>query len=304
MAVQVAVLGAGTMGRGIAQLFAAHDCGVAVYDPEPEALHAARQSLAPFAAAISYTTELEKAVQGAEWVMESIPERLDLKKALFQQLVPILPHGANIASNTSTFSLAQLAADLPYRERFLIAHFFNPAAYIPLVEIVKLDETAPSAVERLIELLRSCGKVPVLLKKDVPGFIANRLQAALMREACHLFEEGVADPREIDLAVTAGIGLRWALSGPFEVADYGGLDIWAKVTGHLFPSLSNSQATPAAIMDKWEAGKLGAKSGEGFYSYPVLGSKPGTHNERRRGEVLEAIHGMKSHMEKGEAADE
>ena len=151
--------------------------------------------------------------------------------------------------------------------RFVITHFFNPAQLVPLVEVVKHESTSDEAVRITMNLMKLIGKTPVLLKKDVPGFIVNRLQAAVVREALYLVDEGVADAADIDLAVTEGPGFRWAFTGPIKTADYGGLDIWKSVVENLAPELSKSEVAPKIIDIRISEGKLGTKTGEGIYTY-------------------------------------
>jgi len=261
----ITVLGAGTMGAGIALLFASHGFKVTLFEP-------AEGKLPAIDTRIQLSNDLEKAVTDADLIVEVVPEQLEIKRDVFQRLINIIPAHAIIASNTSTFALETLAEGLPFANRMIITHFFNPAQLIPLVEIVALPTTSPRIVDEVVSLMRNCGKTPVVLNKDIPGFIANRLQAALLRESLFLLENGIADPDQIDTAVREGLGLRWAFKGPFEIADLGGLDIWAKVTGHLFPELSTSTAAPESILGKVKNGNLGVKSGEGFYSYEDAGS--------------------------------
>lgn len=264
---RIAVLGAGTMGLGIARLFAAHGYSVSLYEPNGEALRRTADSLRMESCDMDVCGELDKAVAAADLIVECAPEQLNVKREVYLALAASMKPDALVASNTSTFALQTLAQDLPFADRFVIAHFFNPAHLIPLVEIVGLPATPAARIEELVSLLRACGKTPVVLNRDVPGFIANRLQAALMREACYLLESGVADAGQIDAAVREGLGLRWAFKGPFEIADLGGLDIWTKVTGHLFPELGGGIDTPASIREKAERGELGVKTGSGYYEY-------------------------------------
>ena len=172
-----------------------------------------------------------------------------------------------IASNTSTFPISQLIKPMTFPNRFVITHFFNPAQLVPLVEIIQHEETSVEAIEITMNLMKKIGKTPVLLKKDIPGFIVNRLQAAIVREALYLVDEGVADAADIDLAVTEGPGFRWAFTGPIKTADYGGLDIWKSVVENLAPELSKSELAPRIIEERISDGKLGTKSGEGIYTY-------------------------------------
>lgn len=254
------------MGLGIAQLFAEHGCQVTLYDPKLQSLNE-RSLDAAASPSIVFMSDFEKAVTTADLIVEAVPEQLDVKRDVYARLEPLIKPQAIIASNTSTFALRELAANLSFEDRMIVTHFFNPAKHVPLVEIVGLPSTSPAILNEVISLLQHCGKSPVVLNKDIPGFIANRLQAALMREACYLLENGVADARQIDTVVSDGLGLRWALKGPFEIADLGGLDIWAKVTGHLFPELSRSSEAPQSILERAGSGELGVKSGRGFYEY-------------------------------------
>jgi 3-hydroxybutyryl-CoA dehydrogenase len=154
-----------------------------------------------------------------------------------------------------------------FAERMVITHFFNPGHLVPLVEIVQHDETKPEIVKTTMDLMREIGKSPILLKKEIAGFIANRLQTALMREAFYLLKEGVADAEDIDTAITAGPGFRWAFTGPIEIADFGGLDTWQRVFDNVSPVLDQSKEAPDLIRDLVAEGKLGTKSGEGIFTY-------------------------------------
>jgi len=293
---KIAVLGAGTMGRGIAQIFAQKGISTAVYDPNVDALKAAEQkinkSLGLINRNIICTTNLTETVQDADLIIETAPEHLEIKKELYRQIAPLILQDAIVASNTSTFSLETLALHQPFANRMIITHFFNPAAIIPLVEIVKLPDTQQGIVERISKFFIDCGKVPVLLNKDIPGFIANRLQAAIMREACYLLESGVADVAQIDTVMKMGIGLRWALAGPFEIADRGGLDIWEKVTGHLFPGLDTGINAPNSLQEKVALGQLGEKSGKGFYEYGAIQAqdKPADDKEESLMRLISFLH--------------
>jgi 3-hydroxybutyryl-CoA dehydrogenase len=282
---QLAVIGSGVMGHGIAQLYAMAGYQVTVYDIQQEFLERAAEwiennlallveegSLTPQAAReagerIRYTTDLEAAVKEADFITEVIPEVLELKWELFAKLEQFAKPDAIIASNTSTFPISQLIEKATTAGRMIITHFFNPAQLVPLVEVVKHEDTSEAVVAATMQLMREIGKQPVLLQKDVPGFIANRLQAALVREAFHLLNEGVATAQDIDTAVTAGPGFRWAFVGPIETVDYGGLDTWKRVLDNLAPVLDKRESAPAVINELVAQGKLGTKSGAGIYSY-------------------------------------
>ena len=255
-------LGAGIMGAGIARVFgrAGHD--VRVFDVRAEAAADAAES----AGASAHDT-VERAVDGATLVLEAAPERLELKHELIAR-VEAANADAVIASNTSSIAPDALAAGMRDPSRLVIAHFFNPADTVPLVEVVPGPATPQATVDRMVALLETCGKTAVPLAQQVEGFIANRLQAALYREAMHLVDLGIATPEQVDQAVTAGLGPRWALAGPFEIMDLGGLDVWTSVTDGIFPSLGDASAAPAMLRERAERGELGAKTGAGFLPRP------------------------------------
>ncbi|WP_347756778.1 3-hydroxyacyl-CoA dehydrogenase family protein [Agrococcus sp. ProA11] len=254
----IAVLGAGIMGAGIARVLARAGHEVRIFDPRPEAAASAAES----AGASAFDT-VEQAVDGATIVLEAAPERLELKRALIAQ-VEAANARAVIASNTSSIAPDALAAGMRDPARLVIAHFFNPADTVPLVEVVPGPATPQTTVDRMVALLEHAGKTAVPLAQQVEGFIANRLQAALYREAMHLVELGIATAEQVDATVTAGLGPRWALAGPFEIMDLGGLDVWTSVTDGIFPTLGDASAAPSMLRERVERGDLGAKTGAGF----------------------------------------
>ncbi|RNB85575.1 3-hydroxyacyl-CoA dehydrogenase family protein [Brevibacillus panacihumi] len=285
MTTRAAVIGSGVMGHGIAQVYAMAGYSVSLYDIKDELLGKARQAIErslslqvredvlteqakqEALARITLTTNLQEAVADADLITEAIPEVIDLKWTLFEQLEAYAKPDAIIASNTSTFSIGRLIEKTKTPQRFIITHFFNPAQLVPLVEIVRHEKTSEDVVQKTVEWIKQIGKSPVLLKKDVPGFIANRLQTALMREAFSLLANGVAEAHEIDTVMKDGIGFRWAFVGPIETADFGGLDTWQRVMDNLAPELDRSEAAPAIIRELVAKGDLGTKTGAGIYSY-------------------------------------
>lgn len=282
---ETAIIGAGIMGHGIAQLFATAGYSVCLYDLHEEILRSAtasiEKSLSLFAKngllsqeqvkealdRISFTTDLAKAVERADFITEAIPEKVELKWDLYEKIEQLAPEDAILASNTSTIPISRLARFVKRPQRMVITHYFNPAYLVPLVEIVKHEATTDDVVASTLATMKRIGKAPVLLKKEVPGFIANRLQAAVVREAFHLLEEGVAEPEDLDTAMKEGPGFRWAFIGPFETVDFGGLDTWQKVMDNLSPELCNEAKAPEAITRLVEEGKLGVKTGSGIYPY-------------------------------------
>ncbi|WP_336865458.1 3-hydroxyacyl-CoA dehydrogenase family protein [Peribacillus frigoritolerans] len=282
---KIAIIGSGVMGSGIAQSFAVSGYYVTINDIKEELLNHAENRISEnlsllmeegaltdrekqgALANITYSVDLEGAVRDADFIIEAIPEVIELKLNLYQQLEEIIKPDAIVASNTSTFPISQLMEKASFAERMVITHFFNPGHLVPLVEIVKHDETKPEIVKTTMDLMRKIGKSPILLKKEIAGFIANRLQTALMREAFYLLKEGVADAEDIDTAITAGPGFRWAFTGPIEIADFGGLDTWQRVFDNVSPVLDQSKEAPDLIRDLVAEGKLGTKSGEGIFTY-------------------------------------
>ena len=282
---RVAVVGAGVMGHGIAQLFATAGAAVQLHDVDPGRLEGAlgeverslgllvqegvleASAAASARARIHPTTDLDAALRGAGLVTECIPELLDAKHALFARVERVVAPDALVVSNTSTFPIARLAEGAVHPERMAITHYFNPAQLVPLVEVVPHPAMPAGRVEQVMGILVAIGKRPVRLRRDVPGFVANRLQAALVREALHLLEAGVASAEDIDTVLTEGPGARWPFLGPVEMIDLGGLDVWRRVLDNLAPGLCREEGAPALLRERVERGELGAKSGAGFHDY-------------------------------------
>jgi 3-hydroxybutyryl-CoA dehydrogenase len=281
----IAIIGSGVMGSSIAQSFAVSGYAVTLNDINEELLQKAKkrifenlsllveeegldeQEKQRALANIAYNADLEEAVLDADFIIEAIPEVIEWKWELYQKIERMMKKDTIVASNTSTFPITRLMEKASFADQMMITHFFNPGHLVPLVELVKHEQTKASVVEETMELIRQIGKTPILLKKEISGFIANRLQTALMREAFYLLNEGVASARDIDTAITEGPGFRWAFTGPIEIADFGGLDTWQRVFDNVAPDLDQSTEAPAIIKKLAEQGKLGTKSGEGIYEY-------------------------------------
>jgi 3-hydroxybutyryl-CoA dehydrogenase len=261
----IAVIGCGLMGTGIARVLVGAGHDVIVVDADV----ARARDVAQAVSARSSPT-VESAVEHAELIFEAIAEDEEAKRDLFARIGRAAPN-AVVASNTSSILPSRLASALPTPERFAIAHFFNPAEVVPLVEIVPAPQTSPATLTLIADVLRGAGKQPVLLARETPGFVANRLQAALLREAFALEREGIVSFAELDLIVRAGLGARWAAAGPFGVVDLGGLDIWRAVCERLFPHLDVDTVAPEALRSRVESGTLGAKSGVGLYPHTPEG---------------------------------
>lgn len=257
--VRAAVIGCGLMGAGIARLFADAGDEVVVHDADAGRARAVATDIGA-----RHAESLEEAVRGVDVVFEAVAEDEGVKRALFARIGAAADPRTIVASNTSSIAPEVLASALAGPQRFAIAHFFNPPGIVPLVEVVPGPQTDPSVIDALAAMLTGVGRTPVVLRRAVPGFVANRLQAALLREAFALEAQGVASFEDIDLIVRAGLGSRWAAAGPFTVTDLGGLDVWEAVCTRLFPDLDGSTEAPAALRERVRSGHLGAKTGEGL----------------------------------------
>ena len=276
----IAVLGAGTMGHGIAELAALASWDVALCDISDEALAnalgAITQSLTAMKGVgdssavmrrIRCTKSISEAVQGVDLVIECLPEEIDLKQKVFKELDGICGPDAILATNTSGLSPTAIAKGLAHPERVVVAHFWNPPQLIPLVEVVPGEKTSGKTVEETMAWVAALGKQPVRMNKECPGFIGNRLQLALLREALYIVEQGYADVEEVDKSITYGLGRRLPVTGPFCSADMGGLDVFDRISAYLFADLSNAPGPSALMRGLVEEGNLGLKSGKGFYDW-------------------------------------
>ena len=234
---------------------------------------------------VKSTSDLERAVGEADLVIESAPEDLAFKQDLFALLEKTAKPAAVLASNTSALSITAIAARCSRPERILTTHFWNPAFLMPLVEIVKGERTSSEVAEAVRALLRRCGKVPVLVKKDRPGQLGNRLQTALYREAIHIVEEGIADVEDVDLAAKCGFGLRLPVYGIFEHQDTVGLDLVLSVVDYVSPDLYRESQAPEFLRQLVAGKKLGVKSGSGFYNWSLRNHEE--VKQKRDGFVLE-----------------
>lgn len=286
---RLAVIGAGTMGHGIAQAFALAGLQVALTDSDAGVLGQAIQRIQAnletcfghspvsvdgdrVAAAlerITVTSDLAEAVSQADFVVEAVFEDLEVKHEVLRQLEEHCPPHAIITSTTSSYCVRDLAVVLGHPERFLVTHFWNPPYVIPVVEVMPGDRSSAEAVETAMMLLEEAGKVPALVRKDVPGFVGNRLQHALRREAIAIVAQGIASPRDVDLIARLSFGLRLPIIGPLETVDLGGLDLTQAIHKYLLAELDRSTEPAQLIIDKVARGELGAKAGRGFYDWPA-----------------------------------
>ncbi|OAT79329.1 3-hydroxyacyl-CoA dehydrogenase NAD-binding domain-containing protein [Desulfotomaculum copahuensis] len=281
----VAVVGAGTMGRYIAQAVLEYFLRVNLIDISEKVLDSACQmirdglfkrvesgkmSMSKVDNAfdcLGVFLNLEEGVFDADLVIEAVSENLPLKKEMFKKLDGICPPSTILATNTSGIPITSIARITNYRERVVGTHFYNPAHLIPLVEVVRSDYTEKKVVEEVMSFLRSLGKKPILVNKDIPGFIGNRLQHAITREALSLLQNGVASARDIDDVVRYTLGLRFAHTGPLEQRDLNGLDVHLSIAEYLYPTLEDSKEPLTLLKEKVAEGKLGLKTGHGIYDW-------------------------------------
>lgn len=269
---RAAVVGAGLMGRRIAGVLASAGLDVAITDTNAEILHAAAVEAARVAGAgrgsVAAAADLAAAIPDADLVIEAVVENLAVKQELFERLATLAPD-AVLATNTSVLPIGAVTERVEDGSRVIGTHFWNPPDLIPVVEVVPSARTAPDTADRVVALLTQVGKLPVRVGRDVPGFIGNRLQHALWREAIALVAEGVCDPKTVDLVVRNTIGLRLATLGPLENADYIGLDLTLAIHDAVIPSLNHDPHPSPLLRELVAAGQLGARTGHGFLDWPA-----------------------------------
>ena len=275
--VRVAILGGGLMGHALAAVFLANGCRTCVYEQDATT----RANLIPRIKTLldgwkGTLHESEELVvvdsindlnASTDLVIEAIPENLAWKQQLFAEVEPVVPH-AVLATNSSVYRVADVSAKMSDPSRAIGTHWWNPPHLVPIVEVVQSQSSRLSSVNWVIDFLKECGKTPVHVRKDTPGFIGNRLQHALWREAFALVEEGIADAATVDLVVCNTIGLKLGLLGPLENADYVGLDMTFAIHEYLFPVLSGSRKPLDLLTGLVQQGELGAKTGRGLLAWP------------------------------------
>jgi 3-hydroxybutyryl-CoA dehydrogenase len=281
---RVGVVGTGLMGSGIAAVFAAAGRTVFLFDKDPKRLDEATKriveiyeemrgagltslSQAEILSHIKPVSELAD-LRTVEFIIEAVPEVLEIKQALYRELETMVAERVILASNTSGFMPSKLSEFLAHPDRFIVAHFWNPPHAIPLVEVVPSQQTSAAVVERTIALLRESRAEPVLVEKEIPGFIGNRLQYAMLREALAIVRSGAASPEAVDTVMKASLGRRYATVGPLETADLGGLDTFLTIASHLMPELAKDEDVLELMRIRVEAGDTGLRSGKGFYPWP------------------------------------
>lgn len=301
----VAVLGAGVMGHGIALTFALDGLEVSLYDIDEDTLaesedrvrsvvdtlsEAGKVSTKEADAAvsrISRTTSLPDAVTDTDFVTEAVAEDLDIKQKVFADLEEHVPEDAILATNTSGLSITEIANATSTPSRVVGTHWFNPPYVVPLVEVIRGDETAEAVVETTYDFFSTMDKTPVRVEKEVPGFIGNRIQTAMIYEAFSLLDRGVASAEAIDRAVKAGFGFRLPLLGIFEKVDHSGLDVEYEVEQYLLPELDRGTESKDILAEAVEDGDYGLKTGKGVYDWE--GIDPGEIYDQRDEALLDLL---------------
>ena len=274
---RIAVIGAGLMGHGLAQVFALGGHEVTIYDAVDASLKTVKDRIStnlrdlgddPKAVeSVRPTGDLKDCVRDADYVVEAVSEDLPLKQKLFGEIETYVRDDTILASNTSVMPITDIMRGLQHRERALGTHWWNPPYLVPLVEVIGTEWTSPAAIDWTMNLHTAVGKTPAHVKKDVPGFIGNRLQHALWREAIALVEHGICDAETVDTVIKAAFGRRLAVLGPLENADMVGTDLTLAIHKTVLPAIE-SRPGPSPYLEKLVAsGKLGFKSGEGFRTW-------------------------------------
>ncbi len=282
---EVTVIGSGLMGHGIGQVFARKGYSVTLYDLNrsilEKGLSQIESNLETFQelgleteegvkralSNIRLSVDLQETARRSQFVIEAAPENLDLKMNLFEELDRFSLPETILASNTSTLPVSEFGKKVRRKERLIITHWFNPPHIIPTVEVVRGESTSQEVFDLTFHLMKKVGKRPIRILKEVPGFLINRVQTAMLREVLSLLEAGVAEPEDIDEGVKGSFGLRLAVIGPLATGDMGGLDLWCKGMRYLYPFLDRSTKVQRVLEEKVERGEFGLKTGKGFFDY-------------------------------------
>jgi 3-hydroxyacyl-CoA dehydrogenase len=283
----ITVLGSGIMGHGIAQSFLMGGYPVMLFDISEPILATARahvkknlelffrsdlikeEDIETCMEKLTTTTDLEKAVSNADFIVEAAPEDLNLKQGLFEKIESFSNEDTIIASNTSSLTLKKIGERVKKKSRLVVTHWFNPPHIVPTVEVVQNEDTSDETVDIAYDLMEKIKKSPVKINWEIPGFIVNRVQIAMVREVLNLYKMGVASAADIDRAVKGSMGFRLASIGPLLTIDMGGVKLWRSVCANLLPNIESGTTPPAALDELISEGNDGIKTGKGFYDYTV-----------------------------------
>lgn len=281
---KIGIAGAGLMGASMSQIFAKYGYDVVVYDAFESALEKGKalvelnqktqvetgetsaEEAERILAALKFSGSMED-LADCDIIIESIIEKLDIKQEFWAKLSRMVRPDAILTTNTSGLPINSIAEDIVGKHRFLGMHWMNPAHLIPCIEIIRGAETDDASTEAVVELAHKVGKKTAICKKDVPGFILNRIQLSIIRECISLVEEGIADIEAVDACMKYGLGFRYAAFGPFEVVDFGGIDTFHHIASYLNRELCNETDVQKLMDDLYKDGCYGVKSGRGFYDY-------------------------------------
>jgi 3-hydroxyacyl-CoA dehydrogenase len=282
---RVAVLGLGTMGVGITQVFALAGCSVRAFDPQEGARQCALErmrteleqtrdagitppeAIEPALARITICESEADALQDAEFMTEAVIENLEIKQELFNRIEAFAPERCILASNTSTYPITEIAKSMRRPERAICTHWFNPGHIVPLVEVIPGEKTSDETTQTSLDLLERIGKTAVHVRKELPGFLVNRINVALLREVLDLLGQGVASAEDIDRAVQNSTGFRLATMGPLRIFDFAGHDVNGPVLDKLLKEISSTTEVPEVVRQLIRDGDLGVKTGKGIYDY-------------------------------------
>ena len=281
----ITILGAGMMGPGLAQIFAVKGYNVTLWARRAEVLPGVIETIKSnlklmaeygigkaedidsIVSRVKTTDNFEEAVKDADFVEEAIGEKLELKQEFFQKLDKLCKPETILATNTSVISITEIASKSENRHRMIGTHFWNPPYLIPLVEVVPTPDTSDETIQATMELLEGCGRKPIHVKKDVPGFVANRLQHALWREAISIVERGIADPKTVDDAIRYSFGFRLPILAPIENSDMVGTQLTWNIHSYILKHIENSTEPSPILKEMLDSGKMGFPSGSGFYEW-------------------------------------
>ena len=278
---RAAVIGLGTMGAGIAAVMARAGLAVRAFDPDPAAVSRSQASLPVIAGVldrlampakgdatdVEFCPTLEAATEGADLVLENVPENIELKLRVLAEIDSLVSRDCVIASDTSGIPITKLQAPVSAPERVIGMHWSNPPHIIPMIEVIAGAQTSDATRDWLVRTIRELNLIPVVVKRDVAGFVENRILYAIMREALDLVESGVVDPEDLDRCVSWGIGYKLAIVGPMALLDMAGLDIYQSVGSYLNGQLSTRSDVSPYVTERTKSGDLGLKSGKGIFSY-------------------------------------